>query len=147
MRFIRDWFILILGNLRLIIHVDRLQTIIVSATVNLAVQHMSPETKMGTESIQSLPPHSLTHKSCTQQLRAPVCQRRAMTINHFSLLSAEPHYSFYPSPILLQCLYRTKASEGHSIWMAAILAQEHKFTHAREWICVHMCPDGAIHTF
>lgn len=29
--------------------------------------------------------------------------------------------------------------------MAAILAQEHKFTHAREWICAHMCPDGAIH--
>lgn len=52
-------------------------------------------------------------------------------------------------PILLQSLYRTKASKGHSIWMAAILAQsplqECKFTHAHTCISMCTCTNAAKH--
>lgn len=52
-------------------------------------------------------------------------------------------------PILLQSLYRTKASKGHSIWMAAILAQsplqECTFTHAHTCISMCTCTNAAKH--
>lgn len=93
----------------------------------------------------SSPPYPWTHtltRPIQQERTAPVHPRHAMIANCFFPLSVYPHFSFHRSllslpPIILQSLYRTKASEGHSIWTAAILAQ--RVLHESVNLHTHAC--------
>lgn len=115
-------------------------------TVNLAALHVSPEPKTGHKPSSPYPWAATLTRPTQQELIAPVHPRQAMIANCFSPPLCLPPFLFSslsPSlpPIILQSLYRTKASEGHSIWMAAILAQRvlHKSVNLHIRTCVSIC--------